>query len=121
MKSKWDNLEPGSPSLLYWKIFDEVLCDYEVVQSVNPKNVNKNDLTRVSLYFAYLYPRVDANVSKGINHLLKSPFVIHPKTGKVCVPFDPDHVEELDVNNVPTLTSVINDLNLNNQENQDPL
>jgi DNA primase small subunit len=56
-----------------------------------------------------LYPRLDANVSKAMNHLLKSPFCVHPKTGKICVPFEPERVKEFDVNNVPTLTKVIAD------------
>ena len=40
------------------------------------------DLSLQALIFTYLYPRIDANVSTGINHLLKSPWCIHPKTGK---------------------------------------
>ena len=68
------------------------------------------DLTLHILTFTYLYPRLDANVSKSINHLLKSPFCVHPKTGKICVPFDPIFVEEFKIEEVATLTSVIEDL-----------
>ena len=82
-------------------------------------------MTYQKLVFTYLYPRIDANVSKGLNHLLKSPFCIHPKTGnfiyalyniicfylgKVCVPFDPLQVDSFDVKRVPTLNMVIGDI-----------
>ena len=62
------------------------------------------------LIISYLYPRLDANVSTGINHLLKSPFCIHPKTGNICVPFDAANVHNFKLAEVPTLTMVINEL-----------
>lgn len=40
-----------------------------------------------------LYPRFDVNVSKFRNHLLKAPFSIHPATGNICIPIDPESVD----------------------------
>ena len=34
----------------------------------------------------YVWPKLDANVTKLRNHLNKSVFSIHPKTGRICVP-----------------------------------
>ncbi|KAL4217033.1 primase [Mactra antiquata] len=58
-----------------------------------------------------LIPEENVNVSKGVNHLLKSPFCIHPKTGRVCVPIDPDNVDSFDAFKVPTISEIVDELN----------
>jgi DNA primase small subunit len=58
----------------------------------------------------YTYPRLDAEVSKHRNHLLKAPFCVHPKTGRICVPVDPERVDEFDPARVPTVGQLLREL-----------
>lgn len=58
----------------------------------------------------YCYPRLDVNVSKGVNHLLKSPFSVHPKTGRISVPIDLKELEKFDPFAVPTISLICEEL-----------
>lgn len=50
-------------------------------------------------------------MSKGLNHLLKSPFCVHPKTGKICIPFNANVVDKFDLDKVPTIMTLIEEIN----------
>lgn len=109
-----------SNSLQRWNIIQQ-----EVNKAINKgdkKSIRKNLLTEIVLY--YTYPRLDINVSKGLNHLLKSPFCIHPKTGRVCVCFSPHKAEEFDPLLVPSVNQLLAEIsvfddNKNEKENID--
>lgn len=59
----------------------------------------------------YTYPRIDSEVTKHRNHLLKAPFCVHPATGRVCVPVDPRRIDEFDPEAVPTVGQLLRELN----------
>ena len=71
-----------------------------------------------------MYPRLDIEVSKHLNHLLKSPFCVHPGTGlpchifanlfkgRVCVPIDSSAPETFDPLTVPTVSGLLAEIDL---------
>ncbi|OWB55104.1 hypothetical protein B5S28_g968 [[Candida] boidinii] len=58
--------------------------------------------------FKTMYPRSDVEVSRQMIHLLKSPFCIHPGTGNVCVPFNPNE-KEFDPFTAPNLKQLFDE------------
>ncbi|KAK9498378.1 hypothetical protein O3M35_003024 [Rhynocoris fuscipes] len=69
---------------------------------------SRNFIDEIMLQYAY--PRLDVNVTKGSNHLLKSPFCVHPKTGKVCIPFNPSLASQFNPDVVPTISELLDEI-----------
>lgn len=67
---------------------------------------SKADIIMQKICYKFLYPRLDVHVSMSMNHLLKSPFSVHPKTGNICIPFLVENVDDFRINQVPTITSL---------------
>lgn len=105
----------GKSSKEIWDAFCKYANSMRTAQSGTTWNRKlKNIIEEIQI--ALMYPRLDINVTKGINHLLKSPFVIHPATGKVCVPFSAQAVSKFDPNKVPTINQLLEDINKYDQE-----
>ena len=83
---------------------------WEALEALVKKKNIKLAPVLVEIVFTYTYPRLDVNVSKGMNHLLKSPWCVHPKTGRVCVPVDPETASSFDPSIVPTLRTCADQL-----------
>jgi DNA primase small subunit len=105
LQKKWDST-PDRSSNQKWADIDAV------AEAGNLSTLSAKALVEVKqdIRLEYTYPRLDAEVSKKLNHLLKSPFVVHPGTGRVCVPIDVRRLEEFDPFAVPTVTELLHEI-----------
>lgn len=55
---------------------------------------------------ALVWPRIDYNVSCKRNHLLKAPFVAHPKTGRIAVALDPEDYFKFRPSEAPSIADL---------------
>jgi DNA primase small subunit len=93
---------------------NEIISYLTNIQNQNKKNKkNLVDLCIKDFKLNILYPRLDINVSTHINHLLKSPFCIHPKTGLVAVPLSGEDILHFKINDIPRLDRLVDDYNHN--------
>lgn len=98
LESKLNTIEEND-SKAVWEMTKRFLQNNRVQGSLSRRT--KHLIEEIQL--AFLYPRLDINVSKALNHLLKAPFCVHPKTGKICVPFNPSAAAKFDPTTVPTI------------------
>ncbi|KAI4187115.1 MAG: hypothetical protein L6R41_003021 [Letrouitia leprolyta] len=113
LRKKWD-AAPGRSSVSKWADIDSL------AKAGASKNLDGKALleAKQDIVLEYTYPRLDAEVSKKQIHLLKSPFVVHPGTGRVCVPIDTRRVEKFDPLGVPTVTDLLGEIDAWDQENK---
>jgi DNA primase small subunit len=105
LRKKW-NSAPGRASTAKWTDID-ALAKSGMSKSLDAKALLD---AKQDIVLEYTYPRLDIEVSKHLNHLLKSPFVVHPGTGRVCVPINTNHCEDFDPLDVPTVTDLLREI-----------
>ncbi|KAG8953713.1 hypothetical protein FRC04_001917 [Tulasnella sp. 424] len=102
LREKWE-ANPDKPSKAKWADF---------VKFMKADQTGTLLPAAEDIILQYTYPRLDAEVSKHRNHLLKAPFCIHPATGRICVPVDPAKINEFDPMTVPTVGELLEELGL---------
>ncbi|PKY28113.1 putative DNA primase small subunit [Rhizophagus irregularis] len=93
--------------------WDNLLAELEssTKMTKNQKKADSLRVCKIEIMLQYLYPRLDEAVSTKMIHLLKSPFCVHPSTGRVCVPIIPEECENFNPMVVPTISSLYNEIN----------
>ncbi|KAL5337344.1 hypothetical protein BJX70DRAFT_370147 [Aspergillus crustosus] len=112
LKRKWDSA-PDRSSTNKWADID-ALAKTGKSSTLNTATLRD---AKQDIVLEYTYPRLDSEVSKKMIHLLKSPFVIHPGTGRVCVPIDIRNVENFDPLSTPTVTQLLSEIDAWDAEN----
>ncbi|TKR76912.1 hypothetical protein L596_017982 [Steinernema carpocapsae] len=98
-----------------WKIlklnFDEKERNRPEFKSVERIKLNEKNASFLKLFAVkYAYPRLDTAVSVGLNHLLKSPFCVHPKTGNIAVPLDAKKIDSYSLDKFPKLSQCLGEV-----------
>lgn len=109
LEKEWSK-DPVRSSQSKWDDIDDLASDAaNTSNAFDPKQLKE---AKQDIVLQYTYPRLDANVSKHLNHLLKSPFCVHPGSGRICVPIAPEEVDNFEPEKVPTVTELLREVDL---------
>ncbi|CAD8199461.1 unnamed protein product [Paramecium pentaurelia] len=92
------------------KLILETNDSFQIWEIICSQDSERLEIAKLQIILMCLYPRLDAHVSTTINHLLKGPFSIHPKTQRVCVPFNLKDSSQFNPLDTPTLPNIIQKL-----------
>ncbi|KAK9459792.1 DNA primase small subunit [Lipomyces oligophaga] len=101
LKKRWSS--GNYSSMQKWADIDS-LAQTGISKTLDPRQLKE---AKQDIILEYMYPRLDSEVSKHLNHLLKSPFCVHPGTGRVCVPINGTRPETFDPLDVPTVSQLM--------------
>jgi DNA primase small subunit len=116
LRKKWEKMpikKTEDKSLSHWKDLLKTVSRFEKLrrEQKNEKLADELSICKYSIMVEFVYPRFDMNVSTQPHHLLKSPFAVHPKTGKICVPIlDIQNCHLFNPDTVPSLASLVQEL-----------
>lgn len=106
LRKKWAS-SPDRQSARKWADID-ALAATGVSKTLDTKSLME---AKQDILLEYTYPRLDVEVGKKRIHLLKSPFVVHPGTGRVCVPITASgnmkQAEDFNPLTVPKVTDLL--------------
>ena len=118
LRKKWAS-SPDRPSVRKWADID-ALAATGVSETLDTRALME---AKQDILLEYTYPRLDVEVGKKRIHLLKSPFVVHPGTGRVCVPItttgDMEQAEAFDPLTVPRITDLLKEVDTFQSTNGD--
>ena len=114
-EKKWQELKKHLQAFLSKSSGDN--RNNKVAKNMSGKERNRVENWCAEVVFRYSYPRLDVEVSKKRNHLLKSPCCVHPKTGRVCVPIQ--SIDDFCPFQVPTLPQLMDELDSYHQQQQE--
>lgn len=105
LRKKWTTQSHRS-SASKWADIDS-LAESGVSKTLKTKELQ---VAKQNIILEYAYPRLDVEVSKHLNHLLKAPFCVHPGTNRVCVPIDANRPEAFDPFGVPKVGDLLKEI-----------